>query len=131
MSRVPGATGPAPEAREPRFRLLLFGCAAAPLFWLGQLMLAYGVTAYICYPADHPVSLVSAGPLFALIAFDVAALAGCGAGAWVSWRLWTRVGGDDGRNHFLALWGLMSSLWFFGAILFNVIASLMVPSCPA
>jgi hypothetical protein len=120
--------GPAPETREPRFLWLLFGCSAAPLFWLGQVMLGYGVTAYVCYPGDHPVMPATTRPLFAaLLVFDVIALAACASGAWVSWRTWQR--GPVGRNRFLALWGLMSSLWFFAAILFNVIASLMVPPC--
>lgn len=126
---APNPTGPAPETREPRFLWLLFGCSAAPLVWLGQLMLGYAVTAHVCYPGDHPVSLAATGPLFgALICFDVIALAACAAGALVSWRGWQRVR-PGGRNRFLALWGLMSSLWFFAAILFNVIASVMVPPC--
>ena len=121
--------GPAPETREPRFLWLLFGCVAAPLFWLGQVMLGYSVTAYLCYPGDHPVGLVATKPLLAvLVAFDVVALAACAIGALVSCHGWRRVR-PVGRNHFLALWGLMSSLWFFAAILFNVIASLMVPPC--
>lgn len=121
--------GPAPETREPHFLWLLFGCSAAPLFWLGQMMLGYAVTAYICYPGDHPVALAAKSPLLAaLIAFDVIALAACGAGALVSWRGWQRVR-PGGRNRFLALWGLMSSLWFFAAILFNAIASLVVTPC--
>ena len=122
-------TGPAPQIREPRFLWLLFGASAAPLAWLGQVMLAYGVTARLCYPADHPVSLASSGTLFTgLMLFNILALALCGAGAAVSWRLRWRV--RSGRNRFLAQWGLMSNLWFFVAILFNVIASLVVPSCP-
>ena len=123
-------TGPAPETRAPRFLLLLFGCSAAPLAWLGHVMLGYGLSAYLCYPADHPVMLSARWLFAALIAFDVVALAICGAGAVVSWRLWRQVRGGEGRNRFLALWGLMSSLWFLVAILFNVIASLVVPSCP-
>ena len=120
--------GPAPEIRSPRFLWLLFGACAAPLAWLGQMMLGYGVTATVCYPGDHPVGLSSNGLLFAvLIAFDVIALALCAAGAWVSWSYWRRV--LQGRNRFLALWGLMSSLWFFAAILFNAIASVAVLPC--
>ena len=108
----------------------LFGCSAAPLAWLGQVTLSYGVSARICYPADHPIVL-STNWLFAvLVAFDLVALALCGAGAWVWWEIWQRVRGGEGRNYFLALWGLMSSLWFLAAVLFNVIASLVVPSCP-
>lgn len=123
-------TGPAPEARRPRFLWLLFGACAAPLAWLGQVMLSYGVTAHACYPGDHPVSLTTSGSLFAaLLAFDAFALAVCAVGAFVAWRGWCHARPRDGRNRFLALWGLMSSLWFFVAILFNVIASVMVPPC--
>jgi hypothetical protein len=122
--------GPAPETASPRFLWLLFGCCAAPLAWLGHVMLAYGVTAAVCYPGDHPIPLPKTGPLFAvLIAFDLIALIACAAGALVSWRIWQRLRPGEGRNRFLALWGLMSSLWFFSAVLFNAIASLMVPLC--
>jgi hypothetical protein len=124
--------GPAPEAREPRFLWLLFGCSSAPLFWLGHVILSYGLTSYICYPDDHPIRLASAEPVFfALIAFDLVALAGCGTGALVSWRAWRLLNQSDGRNRLLALWGLMSSLWFFAAVLFNLIVSISVPPCPA
>ena len=130
MSQVLDPVGPAPETREPRFLWLLFGCTAAPLFWLGQMMLGYGVTAYVCYPGDHPIGLMSAGPLSGiLLLMDAVALVACAAGAAVSWRAWRRSGPGGGRNRFLALWGLMSSLWFFAAILFNAFASIMVPIC--
>ncbi|HEY4276043.1 MAG TPA: hypothetical protein VGM68_11195 [Rhizomicrobium sp.] len=130
MNQVLDPVGPAPETREPRFLWLLFGCTAAPLFWLGQMMLGYGVTAYVCYPGGHPVSLASGGPLFvALLLMDAIALTACAAGAAVSWRAWRRLRPGEGRNRFLALWGVMSSLWFFAAILFNVFASIMVPAC--
>jgi hypothetical protein len=93
------------------------------------MMLDYGVTAQICYPGDHPVNLMSAGPLFAmLLASDVIAIVACASGAFVASRIWRR-GTGKGRDRFLALWGMMSSLWFFGAILFNAFASIMVPPC--
>ncbi len=128
MSRALDPSGPAPETRSTPFLWLMFGASAAPLSWLGHTMLGYGVTAYICYPGDHPVNLTAPGPLLAaIIAFDVIALAGCAAGGFVSWRLSRRREGP--RNRFLALWGVMSSVWFFAAILFNVIASVTVPPC--
>jgi hypothetical protein len=124
-------SGPAPEARAPAFLWLLFGACAAPLAWLGQLMLGYGVSAQVCYPGDHPVALASAGSLFAaMVAMDIIALAACIAGATVSWRAWQNLRQGQDRNRFLALWGMMSSLWFLAAVLFNTIASVMVPSCP-
>ncbi|HEY4075480.1 MAG TPA: hypothetical protein VGM26_00985 [Rhizomicrobium sp.] len=133
--------GPAPETRTVRFLWLLFGASAAPLFWLGQLLLSYAITAHVCYPGDHPETLQETGPLLVtLIVFDVIALAASAGGALVSWRLWQR--GEDRhserqftlhvrevRARFLALWGVMSSIWFFFAILFNVIASVTVPPC--
>lgn len=135
MSETLDPAGPAPEARSASFWLLLAAVCAAPLFWLGQVMLAYGVTAYVCYPGDHPQSLQDSGPLFhVLMAFDVVALASCAFGAAISFAAWRRArsGHDplrDGRNHFLAVWGLMSSLWFLAAILANAIASVTVPPC--
>ena len=125
------AVGPAPETHSPRFHWLLFGVFAAPLAWLGQMMLAYGVTAYVCYPADHPVRLAATGPLFmALLVFDALALGLCIAGGLVAWRAWQGLKAKDVRNRFLALAGVMSSLWFAAAVLFNIVASLVVPSCP-
>lgn len=131
--------GPAPETRAPRFLWLLLGASVAPLFWLGQVMLGYGVTAYICYPGDHPQGLTSAEPLsMLLIGCDAVALLACVGGAAISWRAWHRRAENGGaftartrvsRSRFLALWGLMSSLWFFFAIMFNVIASVTVPPC--
>jgi hypothetical protein len=142
MSRTLDPTGAAPETRSVRFLTLLFGACAAPIFWLGQVMLSYGVTAIICYPRDHPQHLTNGGPLFtALMAFDAVALIGCAASGLVSWRAWQRVRKDtvrdhrhvlhsgEGRDRFLAIWGIMSSLWFFAAVLFNVIASVTVPPC--
>lgn len=121
--------GAAPETRTPRFLLLLAGASLAPIFWMGQVMLGYGVTAFACYPGDHPVMPASAALLRALLfAFDATALIACIAGGWISWRCWQRCPSGS-RSHFLALWGLMSSLWFFGAILFNIIASVTVPPC--
>lgn len=133
---------PAPHRDRTGLGLLIFGAAAAPLFWLGQVMLGYGVTAWACYPGDHPQAVATPGSLFAaMIAFDAVALAACAAGGGVSWWAWRQTrreveGGEsfalhtgEGRTRFLALWGLMSSLWFFLAVLFNAIASVTVPPC--
>ena len=95
-------------------------------------MLGYGVTAYVCYPGDHPVGLGAGAGRCSRRCWRSTriALAACAAGALVSWRgLAHACAPGEGRNRFLALWGLMSSLWFFAAILFNVIASVMVPPC--
>ena len=126
------------EVRHPvSFVALLFGASAAPLFWAGQLMLNYAVTAYACYPGDHPQAIASAAALKAVLyAFDVVSILAAAAGGTTAWLCFVKTrrirGGHstaDGRARFLAIWGLFSSLWFFAAILFDTIASLTVPPC--
>ena len=141
MSMTSGATRY--ELRYPvSLVALLFGSCAAPIFWLGQLMLNYAVTAYACYPGDHPEAIATAASLrAAMLSFDVVAIVVTAAGGITAWLCFRKtqasraVRGDlrlaaaEGRAHFLAVWGLFSSLWFFGAILFNTIASVTVPPC--
>ena len=142
MSTTVDPVGAGPEARSEKFLTLLFGATAAPIFWTGQLILSYAVTAYVCYPGDHPHPLAPGATLFpVLLVFDAVALLACAAGGIISWRAWDRsahagraaphhiLHTGEGRDRFLAMWGLMSSLWFFFAILFNAIASVTVPPC--
>lgn len=124
------------EVRSPvSFAALLFGAAAAPIFWLGQLMLNYTLTAYSCYPGDHPEALEQAARLkAALFSFDAVAILVAAAGGITAWLCLRKTQSPqgrpaEGRAHFLAIWGLFSSLWFFGAILFNTIVSITVPPC--
>jgi hypothetical protein len=120
------------------FMELLLGAAAAPLFWLGQLMLGYAVSAQACYPGDHPEAIATSEALpAAILGFDIVAILAAAAGGVVAWRCFVKARRDSGRvadtaggrASFLALWGIFASLWFFGAILFNTIASLTVPLC--
>jgi hypothetical protein len=133
---------PSPHRHRVSFAALMFGMIAAPVFWLGHLMLSYGVSAVACYGSDHPTTIASATALrSALIVFDTIAIIVAMAGGIVSYMSWRRVrtekeGGQrqalelgDGRARFMALWGIMSSLWFLGAILFSTIASVTVPLC--
>jgi hypothetical protein len=62
------------------------------------------------------------------------AFAGCIA-AFASWRQLRRKkrGADaatDSRHLLLSMWSMMTSLWLFGAIVFNAIGSAPGPSCP-
>jgi hypothetical protein len=126
-----------PPVRAPRrFWIGLFGASAAPIFWLGQLILSYSVTALACYGSDHPTTLNATGALRSLLlTFDAIAILACVTGALLSHSVVrsTRDSATDaqvtGRVRFLGIWGLLSSLWFFAAILFNTIASLGMPLC--
>lgn len=125
---------------NPRPTFLIAAAAAAPLFWLGQVLLSYLVTAKGCYPGDTPLPGAAVAALqVTLWSFDAIALLaalGGGAASLIAWRGLHRTEGHDtavatgeGRTRFLTLWGLYSSLWFFCAILFNTIASITVPPC--
>lgn len=133
---------PAPHRGRVSFTALVFGASAAPLFWLGQMMLGYGASAIACYGSDHPTTIASASALrTALVLFDAVAIVAALAAGTVSFLAWREVRheteGDktdaleigDGRARFMALWGIMSSLCFFLAIMFTTIASVTVPLC--
>ena len=128
------------ELRHPvNFAALLFGACTAPIFWIGQLTLNYAVTAHACYPGDHPEAIASSGALqAAMYTFDVVAILAAAASGITAWLCFVNTGAprantekstSEGRAHFLAIWGLFSSLWFFAAILFTAIASFTVPLC--
>ncbi|HWA91411.1 MAG TPA: hypothetical protein VG889_15350 [Rhizomicrobium sp.] len=123
-----------PPIKAPkRFWLSMFGASAAPIFWIGQVILGYWVSAEACYGSDHPGAAMPAESLRALLtAFDAVAILAALAGGAVSILVFRATGSEnevEGRTRFLAIWGLLSSLWFLGAIVFNVIATLGVPLC--
>lgn len=134
---------PAPQRHLVSFWTLLFGAAAAPFFWLGQMIFGFLVTSGACFGGEHPTR-ASASPLHAaLFAFDgiaiVAAMTG-GIVAYASWQTLRRekqvdhktaLETGEGRARFLALWGVLSSAIFLAAILFTAIATVGVPLCPA
>jgi hypothetical protein len=118
-----------PPAVPRRFWMLVFGAGAAPLFWLGQLILGYGVSAVACYRSDHPTPISSGGPLTsALVAFDVVAILAAAAGLLVSFTSYCGAARGS-RTHFLAIWGVFSSLCFLIAIGFETIVSVTAPLC--
>ena len=142
MNAAVAASHPAPLRDKVSVWTLMFGCCAAPVFWAGQLMLGYWVSAQTCYAGDHPTVTQMPQTLYAaLVVFDVVAIVAALAGGAVSLWAWRttreeKEGGarhalhvGEGRVRFMALWGIMSSLWFLGAIVFNTIGSLMVPLC--
>jgi hypothetical protein len=125
------------EMRRPvSFWMLAFGASAAPIAWLAQVMLSYGITAYACYPGDHPQMIASATLLRAIVyVVDAVAVLLAVGGGLVSWHCFRKMPGradapaPQSRARFLAVWGIFSSQWFLGAIIFGVIASVSVPPC--
>ena len=142
---MPGRSAVRPTPRRGRvsLTLVLVGASAAPLLWLAQMLLSYGISADVCEGLPWTTAVFTRPALkVTLLAFD--AIAGCGAigGGLLSYRSWRRAGGagsggprdavDPGKDgmRFLAQWGMLSSLWFLSAIVFNTIASIMIAPCP-
>lgn len=124
------ATVSRPAPRRLNFWALMFGCCAAPIFWLGQLILAYWVSAQTCYGSDHPTTTDMPRAIFSLlVGFDLIAIVAALAGAIVSFMCWRIAGEGETRSRFMAIWGIFSSLCFLSAIAFETIASVSVPIC--
>lgn len=128
---------PTPQQRRAAIRLGL-AVGVPPIAWTIQLLVLGAFATYTCFPADtqiatpvhawvHPVSL----------GVDAVALLLAAASAMVAWNDLRRSAdpGDArdrlrfGRRQFIATGGVLSGAGFFAAILFETIATLMVPPC--
>jgi hypothetical protein len=143
LNPVLGHAGhPAPGRHETSNALLTFALAAAPLAWMVQTTLNYVVASRACYPFTtrllHNVG-VALWPIL-IVATVAAFVIGCVAYE-VAWRAWRKTraehhgGGDqamevgEGRTRFLALAGMMVSMLFVAAVVFNAVGLFVVPPC--
>jgi hypothetical protein len=144
MSTQTSQLHPAPHRDKVSMFLLLLGLMAAPLMWAGHLYLSYAFAAESCFPGDAPLKYAVEGAAAVrtiLAVFDAVALTVAVVAGLIAFRSWrtTRheaeqadqhaVEVGEGRTRFMAVWGMLSSGLFFGALLFATIASLAVPIC--
>jgi hypothetical protein len=135
---------PAPYSGRAPLVWLWVGVIAAPAFWFAQEWLGYAFSSYACFPGDAPLDRAPAGwgwVRIGIYAFDGAAIIAAMLAGYMSWQFWLatrdeKPGGaaaalelGEGRTRFIALWGIMYSLAFLGVIIFETIASIMVPLC--
>jgi hypothetical protein len=133
---------PAPHRHNVPLVVLVFCLAAAPLAWLAQTSLNYLVASRACYPFDaRKLQVVIDGLWPVLTVATLVALAIGIIAAMVSWRAWRATreehpgGGHEaievaeGRTRFLALSGMMLSVLFVAAVLFNAVGLFVVPPC--
>lgn len=114
---------------------LIAGLLAAPVAWMGQMLLSQPVVAALC-AAGRPTVL-----LLLLDALDLACLVVAAAGGWAALSTWRAerhhprhapAGAIDrgtSPRAFLALLGMMASSLFFCAIVFSSLAPLLVTPC--
>lgn len=107
-------------------RSLWLGLGLAPLAWAVNLQASYSVSALGCTTTW----------LVVMHLVTVAALSGCGLGAWISWKNWHATGeGPEhegtrrGRSRFMAISGLLFSGYFGLAILAQWIPTFVIEPC--
>ncbi len=133
---------PAPHRDNVSATMHFWGLFTGPVVWGLQFVVNFALASHTCYPGATPLNTPawhSAWIVILLLNLLAAVLAL--AAAVLSYRHWqvtrTEHQGDaghaieagEGRTRFLALWGVMTGLGFFVAILFNTLALFMVPEC--
>lgn len=142
---VPSGGHPAADRHKVDTLLLFAGLGAGPFAWIIQLVSSYGIASYACFPPPGPrLNGLSArwnGETSGLIALNLACLAITSLGFGISFLHWRatrseKPGGGhgvleigEGRTRFIAAAGIMASMGFALAIIFNTFAPLMIARC--
>ena len=135
---------PSPQAARVDHVWLFVAFGAGPAAWIVQLIAGYAIASVAC-TARRAVGGAS-GDAFAgepkwLIALNLTALIMVVAGGIFCRVAWNRTAGEKdggpeaaltigaGRTRFLAVCGMLTSVGFTLAVLFNTIEPLLVPGC--
>lgn len=138
------ASHPSPQRERVDHRALFAALAAGPAAWIVQLVASYAAVGVAC-TARRTVAAASAaafaGEPTLLIAGNLVCLAIVVAGGIFCRIAWNRVAGEkaggpeaalnvgDGRTRFIAVCGMLSSVGFALAVLFNTVEPLIGPGC--
>lgn len=136
---------PSPQRGRVSILAQIAGLAAGPAAWIAQLVVDYGLSSYACYPFTEPFQQAPppgwGGERILLLIVNLACLAASLGGLATAHRVWRRARDEKpgdvhrvihtghGRTRFLALCGMLASIGFAVAILFDTAAIVGVPSC--
>jgi len=136
---------PAPLRARVKVVPLFVGVALGPTSWIVQLVFSYGLASNTCDWARQLGQTLSPGTIFhedlALIALNLCCLVAALSGAALSWTHWRKTRGEktgdvhsalsigEGRTRFISAIGVLSSLGFSLAILFNTAEPFIIPAC--
>jgi hypothetical protein len=137
------ARHPAPYREKVGFGTLLYGLFAAPIFWAGDLMVAYGLIGHACYPGDLPLGQPTAGLGFVwplVLACHLLALLLIASGTVVAFSIWRRTGPPqrhshhliergEGRDRYLGIVGMGFGTMFFLITAAETLSLAFVPLC--
>jgi hypothetical protein len=142
---------PAPHREQTGLAAVFFGLGAGPVLWSIHLVANYALASHACYSGamPHVGPPPGAGRIWiTLVVIDVIAALVTAIAGLVSWRLWRATRHEtsgqaqsashhadelfeigEGRTHFLALWGMLTSFAFLLTIMFDLIGLFVVPLC--
>ena len=141
----PPAGHPSPHRDRVSILALLFGLAAGPGAWIVQMLFGYGISSYACFPSNAP-QLRSPPPGWGgehglLLGVNLLCVGVAVTGFLVAHRAWSRsreeregdvhalIDVGHGRSRFMASCGMLTSIGFSIAILFDAAAIVRVPAC--
>jgi hypothetical protein len=137
-SRVPH---PAPLRHRPPAWLIIVGLFGAPVAWSLQLLVAYVLVGDRCSGSFAGPTADYGFTGWIVAGVGVLAILACVGALLASWRIWrlTREEGPGrhhealtaghGRTRFLGLSGIIASLIFLAAAVFELIVPFLVPPC--
>lgn len=138
------AAHPAPHRDRVGAFAQIVALCGPPVAWSLLELVQYGFASNFCFPGYQPhahVSLDWMGLRLALLGVAIAALAVAAVSLAVAWRLLRRTAEEhhgavgellevgEGRTRFLAVWSVLFSVGFLFAILFQILALVLVPPC--
>jgi len=139
---IAGSEHPAPQRARAPCAALAFGLLAAPIGWALHLLVNYSIAGNYC--AGTALTAATTGSddtISAIFLVDLMAVVLAIAGAYIAFELWERtrqetegsahhlVQSGEGRTRFLAMCGVLTSILFGLAVIFDVIGVMAGPPC--
>jgi hypothetical protein len=131
---------PASRHHRTRPRFLWTALFAVPCMWALRLVVNYAIDSHFCFPSEIRRSHLPTWAWPTLLSIDLATIAVAAAAALISQHYWRRaqdevapraplIESGEGSARFLAMWGLIISIGFLVAVLFDLVGLWIVPVC--
>lgn len=132
---------PAPHRNNINFALLASALIAVPSIWGMRLVANFAIDSHYCFPGEIRSDTLPSWAWPTLLGLDFLAIAIAAVGIGISVTSWRRSRDEfaassgplieigEGRTRFLSLWGLMISVGFLIALVFDLVAVWIVPTC--
>jgi hypothetical protein len=145
MPENPSMTGSdhtAPHRERAPYVALVFGLVAAPLGWALHLLVNYSIAGQYCAGAALTAATTGSDDTVSTIFLvDLIAVVLAIAGGYIAFEVWEKakqekeggahrlVQAGEGRTRFLAMCGVLTSLLFGLAVVFDAIGAMVGPPC--